>query len=76
LACDAYPECKTTFSLPPYGLIKKADKTCDKCQWPILMTIRKGKRPWEFCFNPNCQSKQMATAEKESDEKEESSEEN
>jgi DNA topoisomerase-1 len=63
LACDAYPECKTTFSLPPYGLIKKADKNCEKCGWPILMTIRKGKRPWLFCFNPNCQSRQTAAKE-------------
>jgi DNA topoisomerase-1 len=57
LACNAYPECKTTFSLPPYGLIKKANKTC-ACGFPILMTIRKGKRPWEFCFNPKCMKKQ------------------
>ena len=56
LACDKYPECKTTLSLPPYGLIKKTDKICE-CGFPILMTIRKGKRPWEFCFNPNCPSK-------------------
>ncbi|MEM2956338.1 MAG: DNA topoisomerase I [Candidatus Pacearchaeota archaeon] len=53
LACDKYPECKTTFSLPPYGLIKKTDKVCE-CSFPILMAIRKSKKPWEFCFNPNC----------------------
>ena len=53
LACDKYPACTQTFSLPPYGLIKKTDKICE-CGFPMLMTIRKGKRPWEFCFNPNC----------------------
>lgn len=57
LACNEYPECKTTYSLPPYGLIKKTDKTCE-CGFPILITIRKGKRPWEFCFNPNCPKRQ------------------
>ncbi|MFC1686207.1 DNA topoisomerase I [Nanoarchaeota archaeon] len=54
LACDAYPDCKTTFSLPPYGLIKKTDKICADCSWPLFIAIRKGKRPWEFCANPNC----------------------
>jgi len=53
IACNAYPECKTTFSLPP-GLIKKTDKICDKCGWPLLLRITKGKRPWMFCFNPAC----------------------
>jgi len=57
LACDKYPECKTTLPLPPYGLIKKSEKICEKCGWPILMAIQKAKRPWEFCFNPNCPGK-------------------
>jgi len=57
VACSAYPECKTTFSLPPNGLIKKTDKICPSCGFPILMSIRKGKRPWEFCFNPQCESR-------------------
>jgi DNA topoisomerase-1 len=56
LACDKYPECTQTFSLPPYGLVKKTDKICE-CGFPVLMTIRKGKRPWEFCFNPQCPKK-------------------
>lgn len=53
LACDKYPDCKTTFSLPPYGFIKKSDKMCE-CGWPVLMAIQKGKKPWEFCANPEC----------------------
>lgn len=55
VACDAYPECKTTYSLPPNALIKRVeDKTCPECEWPMLMSIKKGKRPWIFCFNPDC----------------------
>ncbi len=58
IACNAYPECKTTFSLPP-GMIKKLEtegnlKLCDKCSSPLLMRLMKGKRPWIFCFNPVC----------------------
>jgi len=54
IGCAGYPECKTTFSLPPNSLIKTAGKTCNKCNFPLLLAIRKAKRPWEFCFNPNC----------------------
>ncbi|MBR9702062.1 DNA topoisomerase I [Candidatus Pacearchaeota archaeon] len=54
VACDAYPDCKTTFSLPPHGMIKRTRKICEECQFPMLMSLRKGKRPWTFCFNPEC----------------------
>jgi len=56
VACSAYPECKTTFTLPPNSLIKPANKKCETCGFPKLLAIRKGKRPWEFCFNPKCKS--------------------
>ncbi|MCX6750003.1 MAG: hypothetical protein NTZ83_00940, partial [Candidatus Pacearchaeota archaeon] len=36
------------------GQIKKADKNCEECQWPMLTRISKGKKPWTFCFNPQC----------------------
>ncbi|HJX50654.1 MAG TPA: DNA topoisomerase I [Candidatus Nanoarchaeia archaeon] len=56
VACDAYPECKNTFSLPPRGTIKKTEKTCEECGFPIMMSLMKGKKPWFFCFNPECPS--------------------
>jgi len=56
LGCSSYPECRTTFSLPPNSLIKKAEKTCEKCSWPMLMAIKKSRRPWIFCFNPDCET--------------------
>ncbi|MEK6928391.1 MAG: DNA topoisomerase I [Nanoarchaeota archaeon] len=56
VACSAYPDCRQTFSLPPNALIKKAEnnKLCEADNFPKLLAIRKGKRPWEFCFNPEC----------------------
>ena len=54
VACDAYPDCKTTYSLPPNSLIKKTDKICEECGWPMLMSLRTGKKPWIFCFNKDC----------------------
>lgn len=54
VACSAYPNCTQTFSLPPNSLIKKSEKNCEADGFPKLLAIRKGKRPWEFCFNPEC----------------------
>jgi DNA topoisomerase I len=54
VACDAYPNCKNTFTCPPNGQIKKAEKICEECGFPMLTRLSKGKRPWTFCFNPEC----------------------
>lgn len=56
IACDAYPNCKTTYSLPPRGTIKKVGKDCEKCGFPMLMSLQKGKKPWLFCFNTECET--------------------
>ena len=29
---------------------------CEECGFPKLISIKKGRRPWEFCFNPNCET--------------------
>lgn len=54
VACSKYPDCRQTYSLPPNALIKKAETQCPADLFPKLLAIRKGKRPWEFCFNPQC----------------------
>ena len=57
IACSAYPDCKQTFPLPSNSLIKKTDKICQYCNYPMLISIKKAKKPWIFCFNPNCPSR-------------------
>lgn len=55
LACDAYPNCTNTYSIPQNALIKKIEKEkCEACGFPLLISYKKGKRPWKFCFNPAC----------------------
>jgi len=59
VACDGFPDCKNTFSLPPKGLMKKAtgkNSVCEKCGFPKIMAINRGRRPWIFCFNPECET--------------------
>lgn len=59
VACNKYPDCKTTFSLPNTALIKPADKICEICSHPMVLSIMKGKKPLEFCINPECKSKHV-----------------
>jgi len=59
VACDKYPDCKTTISLPASGLIKATEKKCEHCSFPIVQVIRKAKKPQEVCINPDCPSKKV-----------------
>ena len=52
VGCSNYPNCTAVHSLPPNALIKTTDKKSDR-NLPILQALRKGKRPWEFEFDPN-----------------------
>lgn len=56
IACSGYPECKNTYSLPPYGNIKQTGKNCEKCNFPLMMALQRGKKPWIFCFNTDCET--------------------
>ena len=54
VACNKYPDCKTTYSLPPNGTIKKTKTICEECGFPKLMLLKARRKPWEFCFNTEC----------------------
>ncbi|MBI4154148.1 DNA topoisomerase I [Candidatus Woesearchaeota archaeon] len=56
VACKSYPECRNTFSLPQ-GLPKVTEKKCEACGFPIVLIIRAGKRPFDYCINKQCQKK-------------------
>jgi len=58
-ACNKYPDCKTTFSLPKNALLKPAKKMCEVCGMPMVIVIKKAKRPQEFCINKECKSKHL-----------------
>jgi DNA topoisomerase-1 len=54
IGCDKYPECTFTSALPKFGASKPADKECESCKHPLLMTVMKGKPPSITCINPAC----------------------
>ncbi len=63
VGCSNYPQCTAVYPLPP-GMIKKTDKVSDR-NLPILVSLRKGKRPWEFEFNPNWKAENQNIKEKD-----------
>ncbi len=61
-ACNKYPDCKTTFSLPKTGKIKPLEKICDKCSYPMILILRAKRKPSELCINPDCPTKKIPEA--------------
>ena len=59
IACDKYPDCKATFKLPGGALVKPTTKVCEKCDYPMIQVIRRGKRPQDVCINPDCETKKI-----------------
>ncbi len=77
IACSAYPECKNTYTLPPYGLMKpsiieddgkRVKETCPECGFPLILAIRKGRTPWKFCFNPACPTRKQYNGKRKKEE--------
>jgi len=58
-ACNKYPDCKTTLSLPNNALLKPSVNVCSACAHPIVLVIRRGKRPTEVCINKDCPGKEQ-----------------
>ena len=57
VGCNAYPECKQTFSLPQKGLLLTTKDECKHCKYPMVKIINKGRRPWDLCVNHECPGK-------------------
>jgi DNA topoisomerase-1 len=51
------PTCQTGFPLPHNASFQSLEKLCDKCNTPIIRVMRKGKRPFKMCLDPNCVTK-------------------
>ena len=51
-ACNEYPDCKTTFSLPKKAKIIPTDDVSDTGH-PMIKVIKKGKKPQVISINPD-----------------------
>ncbi len=63
IACNKYPDCKTTFSLPAKGFIKSANKECEDCKYPLIFIHAAKRKPQIVCINPDCPSKEIKKEE-------------
>ena len=59
IGCDRYPACEATFPLPQNALVKPSEQQCGQCSYPMVMVIRKARRPQVLCINPGCASKKL-----------------
>jgi DNA topoisomerase-1 len=51
------PSCTYGMPLPHGATFQRTDKICEKCNTPIIMVYRKGKRPFKMCIDIKCPTK-------------------
>lgn len=57
IACQRYPDCDATFSLPSNCFVAPTGDKCKLCGFPVVTAIRKRSRPQTVCINLECPSK-------------------
>ncbi len=57
IGCSNYPKCTNTYSVPQNAKIVATGKMCELCHTPKIKVFRRGKRPFEMCLDPVCESK-------------------
>ncbi len=57
VGCSKYPDCENSYPLPRNGKIEGLKNTCDECDKPRIKVIRKGKKPYYMCIDPDCPTK-------------------
>ncbi len=64
VGCSNYKNgCNASAPLPPKGIVRPGNRTCEKCKWPEVTILfqrygsRTRARPWRLCPNPACPSK-------------------
>jgi len=57
IGCSNYPKCKTSYPVPQKAGIETTSKICKFCGSPVIRVNYRGKRPFEMCIDPKCESK-------------------
>lgn len=58
VGCTGYKDgCTTGFPLPQNASFQRLGKVCEKCKTPIIKVIRRGRRPFNMCLDPKCETK-------------------
>jgi len=59
VGCENYPKCTATYPLPQGAKIVQLGKACEKCGTPLIRVLRRGKKPFEMCLDPACETKKF-----------------
>ncbi|MBU1201286.1 MAG: DNA topoisomerase I [Nanoarchaeota archaeon] len=65
IACNKYPDCKTTYNIPNSGFIEASKNICPACKVPSVFVKFKGRKKQEMCINTNCPTKKSENEEVE-----------
>jgi DNA topoisomerase-1 len=59
ISCSQYriTGCKASAPLPQIGKLLKGKEPCPTCGWPTITSLLGRKKPWKFCVNVKCESK-------------------
>ncbi len=58
VGCSNYKKgCRVTFPLPAKGRVQPLNKACESCGTPVVRVSMKGRRSFEMCVNPDCETK-------------------
>lgn len=58
VGCTGYKDgCRTAYPLPNNASVKRLGKTCEKCRTPVIKVLRRGRRPFNMCLDPKCETK-------------------
>jgi DNA topoisomerase-1 len=65
VGCRGYPKCTNSYPLPQSGMLQVSNSVCKHCGVKKMILVRKGKRPFNFCPNINCPSKEELNKKQE-----------
>jgi DNA topoisomerase-1 len=57
VGCSNYPACTATYPLPGEAKIVPLGRACKTCGTPEIRVVRKARKPFEMCINPQCDTK-------------------
>jgi DNA topoisomerase-1 len=58
VGCTGYKDgCRTAYPLPGNASVQRLNKVCEKCKTPIIKVLRRGRRSFDMCLDPTCETK-------------------
>lgn len=58
VGCSNYEKgCRASMPLPQTGIIRTTKKSCETCEWPIMLVKTKSRHMWKMCVNIHCPTK-------------------